>query len=185
MQAFRELIEEFRTGISEKDAYEMGQEIISRSGIMNDIYQDRTPENLSRQENVQELINGMHDFCASRQEEGDTHISLSDFLSEVSLLSDQDMDKSADAEKVTLMTIHSAKGLEFKVVFVVGMEEELFPNAMAQNSPRELEEERRLFYVAITRAEEYCFLSFARSRFRYGKVEFGNPSRFLRDIDTH
>ena len=185
LQAFRELIEEFRTGISEKDAYEMGQEIISRSGIMNDIYQDRTPENLSRQENVQELINGMHDFCASRQEEGDTHISLSDFLSEVSLLSDQDMDKSADAEKVTLMTIHSAKGLEFKVVFVVGMEEELFPNAMAQNSPRELEEERRLFYVAITRAEEYCFLSFARSRFRYGKVEFGNPSRFLRDIDTH
>lgn len=183
LQAFRELIEGFRAELSAKDAYEMGQEIIARSGIVNEIYQDRTPENLSRQENIQELINGMHDFCMSREEEGNPHVSLSDFLSEVSLLSDQDLDKS-DEEKVTLMTVHSAKGLEFKVVFVVGMEEGLFPSCMAQESAREMEEERRLFYVAITRAEEYCFLSFARSRFRYGKMEFGSPSCFLRDIDA-
>ena len=184
LQTFKELIETFLADAAEKDAYTVGQEIVTRSGIMNDIYQDRSPENLSRQENVQELINGMHDFCASREEEGNTHISLSDFLSEVSLLSDQDMDKSVGDEKVTLMTIHSAKGLEFKAVFVVGLEEELFPSAMAQGSPRQLEEERRLFYVAITRAEEHCYLSFARSRFRYGKMEFSSPSRFLRDIDT-
>ncbi len=184
LQTFKELIETFLADAAEKDAYTVGQEIVTRSGIMNDIYQDRSPENLSRQENVQELINGMHDFCVSREEEGNIHISLSDFLSEVSLLSDQDMDKSVDDEKVTLMTIHSAKGLEFKAVFVVGLEEELFPSAMAQGSSRQLEEERRLFYVAITRAEEHCYLSFARSRFRYGKMEFGSPSRFLRDIDT-
>ena len=184
LQTFKELIETFLADAAEKDAYTVGQEIVTRSGIMNDIYQDRSPENLSRQENVQELINGMHDFCASREEEGNTHISLSDFLSEVSLLSDQDMDKSVGDEKVTLMTIHSAKGLEFKAVFVVGLEEELFPSAMAQGSPRQLEEERRLFYVAITRAEEHCYLSFARSRFHYGKMEFSSPSRFLRDIDT-
>lgn len=126
LQTFKELIETFLADAAEKDAYTVGQEIVTRSGIMNDIYQDRSPENLSRQENVQELINGMHDFCASREEEGNTHISLSDFLSEVSLLSDQDMDKSVGDEKVTLMTIHSAKGLEFKAVFVVGLEEELF-----------------------------------------------------------
>lgn len=185
LQAFRELIETFLAGAAEKDAYTLGQEIVALSGIMSDIYQDRTPENLSRQENVQELINGMHDFCASREEEGNTHVALSDFLSEVSLLSDQDMDKSAGDEKVTLMTIHSAKGLEFKTVFIVGMEEELFPSAMSHESPRQMEEERRLFYVAITRAEEHCYLSFARSRFRYGKMEFGNPSRFLQDIDAH
>ncbi len=184
LQGFRELIEAFGKLATEKDAYTVGREIVTQSGIMNEVYQDRTPENLSRQENIEELINGMHDFCASREEEGNMHVALTDYLSEVSLLSEQDMDKSADAEKVTLMTVHSAKGLEFKTVFVVGMEEELFPSGMAQGSMRELEEERRLFYVAITRAEEYCFLSFARSRFRYGKMEFGNPSRFLKDIDA-
>ena len=129
-------------------------------------------------------MNGMNDFCAMRQEEGNTNVSLIDFLSEVSLLTDQDSDKEGDGEKVTLMTVHSAKGLEFRNVFVVGMEENLFPSGMAGDSPRAMEEERRLFYVAITRAEEHCFLSFAKTRFRYGKMEFGSPSRFLRDIDT-
>ena len=126
----------------------------------------------------------MSDFCARRQEEGNPNILLGDFLSEVSLLTDQDSDKDGDDEKITLMTVHSAKGLEFKNVFVVGMEENLFPSGMAGNSARALEEERRLFYVAITRAEEHCFLSFAKTRFRYGKMEFGSPSRFLKDIDA-
>ena len=140
---------------------------------------------MSRKENIEELVNGMNDFCALRQEEGNPNISLTDFLSEIALLTDQDSDKADDGEKITLMTVHSAKGLEFKNVFVVGLEENLFPSGMAGDSPRALEEERRLFYVAITRAEEHCYLSFAKTRFRYGKMEFGSPSRFLRDIDVH
>lgn len=184
LQGFRELIEGFIRDAQEKDAYEVGSAIVRQSGIMNEIYQDRTPENMSRQENIEELVNGMHDFCATRREEGNGHVMLTDYLSEISLLTDQDTDKEGDTEKITLMTIHSAKGLEFKNVFVVGLEENLFPSQLSMNSYRELEEERRLFYVAITRAEEHCFLSFAKSRFKYGKMEFSSPSRFLKDIDV-
>lgn len=184
LQDFRGLIETFITSQGEKNAYEIGTEIIRQSGIINDVCQDNSPENLSRKENIEELVNGINDFCAVRQEEGNPNLSLTDFLSEVSLLTDQDSDKEGDGEKVTLMTVHSAKGLEFRNVFVVGLEENLFPSGMAGDSPRAMEEERRLFYVAITRAEEHCYLSFAKTRFRYGKMEFGTPSRFLRDIDT-
>lgn len=184
LQGFRELIEEFITLVSEKNAYQIGTDIIRQSGIINEVCQDNSPENLSRKENIEELVNGMNDFCAMRQEEGNPNVSLTDFLSEVSLLTDQDSDKENDGEKVTLMTVHSAKGLEFTNVFVVGLEENLFPSGMAGDSPRAMEEERRLFYVAITRAEKHCFLSYAKTRFRYGKMEFGSPSRFLRDIDT-
>ena len=183
LQAFRELISAFITDVAEKNAYEIGADIIRQSGIINDVCQDSSPENLSRKENIEELVNGMSDFCAQRQEEGNPNVLLGDFLSEVSLLTDQDSDKDGDDEKITLMTVHSAKGLEFKNVFVVGMEENLFPSSMVGDSPRALEEERRLFYVAITRAEEHCFLSYAKTRFRYGKMEFGSPSRFLKDID--
>ena len=183
LQAFRELISAFITDAAEKNAYEIGADIIRQSGIINDVCQDSSPENLSRKENIEELVNGMSDFCAQRQEEGNLNVLLGDFLSEVSLLTDQDSDKDGDDEKITLMTVHSAKGLEFKNVFVVGMEENLFPSSMVGDSPRALEEERRLFYVAITRAEEHCFLSYAKTRFRYGKMEFGSPSRFLKDID--
>lgn len=183
LQAFRELISAFITDAAEKNAYEIGADIIRQSGIINDVCQDNSPENLSRKENIEELVNGMNDFCAQRQEEGNPNVLLGDFLSEVSLLTDQDSDKDGDDEKITLMTVHSAKGLEFKNVFVVGMEENLFPSGMVGDSPRALEEERRLFYVAITRAEEHCFLSYAKTRFRYGKMEFGSPSRFLKDID--
>ncbi len=183
LQIFRDLISGFLEGIVDKNAYEIGTEIIRQSGIINDVCQDNSPENLSRKENIEELVNGMSDFCAMRMEEGNPNISLTDFLSEVSLLTDQDSDKDGDDEKITLMTVHSAKGLEFRNVFVVGMEENLFPSGMVGDSPRALEEERRLFYVAITRAEEHCFLSYARTRFRYGKMEFGSPSRFLKDID--
>lgn len=183
LQGFRELIELFIKDAMEKNAYEIGQQIVRQSGIMNEICQDHTPENLSRQENLEELVNGMHDFCATRQEEGNDRISLVDYLAEVSLLTDQDSDKDEEGAKITLMTIHSAKGLEFRNVFIVGLEENLFPSAMCGDSMRGLEEERRLFYVAITRAEEHCFLSFAKSRFKFGKMEFCTPSRFLKDID--
>ena len=183
LQGFREMIIQFILLSDQKNAYEAGFDIVKLSGIANDIAQDRSPEYLSKQENIEELMNGMNDFCAGRQEEGNQNVSLADFLSEVSLLSDQDTDKGDDAEKITLMTIHAAKGLEFKNVFIVGLEENLFPSGQCVNSYRALEEERRLFYVAITRAEENCFLSYAKSRFRYGKTEFGFPSRFLKDID--
>ena len=184
LQGFRELVELFIKDAMEKDASEVGSTIVRQSGIMNDIYQDRTPENLSRQENIEELINGMHDFCNNRREEGNEHVTLTDYLAEVSLLTDQDNDKEGEGAKITLMTIHAAKGLEFKNVFVVGLEENLFPSAMSMDSERGLEEERRLFYVAITRAEEHCYLSFAKSRYKFGKTEFSSPSRFLKDIDT-
>jgi DNA helicase-2/ATP-dependent DNA helicase PcrA len=184
LQGFRELIELFIKDAAEKDAAEVGSTIVRQSGIMNDIYQDRTPENLSRQENIEELVNGMHDFCATRREEGNEHVALTDYLAEVSLLTDQDNEKEGEGAKITLMTIHSAKGLEFKNVFVVGLEENLFPSQMSMDSMRGLEEERRLFYVAITRAEEHCYLSFAKSRYKFGKTEFSSPSRFLKDIDT-
>ena len=185
LQKFRDLINDLIKDLTQKNASELGEDIIRNSGIINDVCQDNSPENLSRKENIEELMNGMRDFCAERQEEGNEHISLSDFLSEVSLLTDQDSDKDSNDEKITLMTVHSAKGLEFRNVFVVGMEENLFPSSMAGDSPRALEEERRLFYVAIPRAEEHCYLSYAKTRMRYGKTEFGSPSRFLYDIDTN
>ena len=184
LQNFRTLIEGFCEAMPKLLAFELGREIVMKSGIMADITQDRSPENLSRQENINELINGMHDFCATREEEGNPNVYLTDYLSEVSLLTDQDGDTKDDSQKITLMTIHSAKGLEFKNVFVVGMEENLFPGDRAMYNPKEMEEERRLFYVAITRAEEHCYLSYARNRYKYGKPEFCNPSRFLKDIDS-
>ena len=183
LEGFRLLVESFIQLIGEADASVAGQEIMKQSGIIADIYQDTTPENLSRQENLEELVNGMTDFVQSRQEEGNENVTVGDYLSEVSLLSDVDSDRGDDSPKVTLMTIHSAKGLEFPTVFVVGLEEGLFPSQMGTGSPRELEEERRLFYVALTRAERHCYLSYAKSRFRYGKMEFGTASRFLTDID--
>ena len=183
LQGFRDLVAGFIEQVSQKDASELGRDIVRQSGILGDIYQDRSPENLSRQENIDEMMNGMRDFCETRREEGNEHVLLTDYLSEVSLLSDQDEEKDDSIPKVTLMTVHSAKGLEFPNVFVVGMEDGLFPSTVSGESQRQLEEERRLFYVAITRAEERCFLSYAKSRYRYGKMEFSVPSRFLKDID--
>ena len=181
--AFREMISSFIENAQKMPANQVGTMIVKQSGIIADIYQDTTPENLSRQENVEELVNGMQDFCDMRMEEGNENISLSDYLSEVSLMSDVDSDKGDDEHKITLMTIHSAKGLEFGTVFVVGLEEGLFPSDMVSGNLREMEEERRLFYVAITRAKTHCYLSYAQCRFRYGQMEFSAPSRFLKDID--
>jgi len=183
LKGFREMIEGFSSGLSTLSAYQLATQVVKESGIAREAYQDQTPEGLSRQENLQELLGGIHEFCETRIEEGDPNTGLVDFLSEVSLLSDQDTDKEENKEKVTMMTIHASKGLEFKNVFVVGLEEDLFPSAMAKSEPKGLEEERRLFYVAITRAEEFCMLTYAKSRFRNGQTNSCNPSRFLKDID--
>ena len=180
---FYNLVFRFMEQVGKADAYELGRMVVQDAGIMTDLMQDTTVEGRSRLENVQELMDGMHDFVRSRQEEGDEAIGLPDFLSDVALLTDQDNDDD-DPDKVTLMTVHAAKGLEFDTVFIVGMEEQLFPSMMAYDSVRQMEEERRLLYVAITRAEKRCILSYAKSRFRYGKVEYGMPSRFLKDIDA-
>lgn len=168
---------------SEHDAYSVGMRIIKESGISKDIFTGTEPDDISRQDNLQELIDSLKEFVDTRREEsGDEHITLSDFLQEVSLMTDLDSEDSGD-DKVVLMTIHAAKGLEFPVVFIVGLEENIFPSPMCADSIRGIEEERRLLYVAITRAEKYCFLSCAQNRYRYGKMEFDTPSRFLRDID--
>lgn len=182
--AFHDLIETFIEKARVLPADELGEMIVRDSGILADLRQDNSPENLSRQENVEELLNGLRSFTDGRREEGaDEALGMTDFLQVVSLLSDQDSQEESDESKVTLMTVHAAKGLEFQAVFIVGLEEDLFPSAMASDTPRGLEEERRLFYVALTRAEIYCYLSYAMNRYRYGKSEFCNPSRFLRDLD--
>ena len=184
LQNFRELIEGWMGRIATEDAYTLGHDIIMNSGISKDIYSGRNPEDISRQENLEEFLSGMQDFVESRREEdmGD-QIYLPDFLQEVALLTDLDSDEGDSNDKVTLMTIHSAKGLEFPTVFVVGLEENIFPSPMCTNSMRELEEERRLLYVAITRAEKHCILTCAQNRWRYGRMEYDTPSRFIRDID--
>ena len=185
LQKFVALIESFRADYETTDAHTLALRIVKESGVMNEINQDRTPEGMSRQENVQELMNGLQEFVRAQQEEGEVDgVLLTHYLQNVALLTDQDEQDDSDEPKVTLMTVHAAKGLEFRVVFVVGMEEDLFPNVMAGGSGRELEEERRLFYVALTRAEEYCFLTYAKSRYRYGKTEFCQRSRFLNEIDS-
>ena len=184
IQAFRELIEGWIARVATEDAYTLGHDIIMNSGISKDIYSGRNPEDISRQENLEEFLSGMQDFVETRKEEdmGD-EVYLPDFLQEVALLTDLDSDEGDSNDKVTLMTIHSAKGLEFPTVFVVGLEENIFPSPMCTNSMRELEEERRLLYVAITRAEKHCILTCAQNRFRYGRMEYDTPSRFIRDID--
>lgn len=191
--AFASKINDFAALLNTKDAFELGKSIINETGISKDIYSGTEPEDLSRQENLEELIDSLREFVDTKREEsGEDHVYLTDFLQEVSLLSDLDSDdnkqnssddQTTNGERVVLMTIHSAKGLEFPTVFVVGMEENIFPSPMCCDSQRALEEERRLFYVAITRAEKHCILTSAQNRYRYGRMEFDTPSRFLEDID--
>lgn len=181
---FRELMKTFMERADTDDAYTLGCDIIKQSGVSADLYSDASPEAVARQENLDEFLGSMQEFVESRREEDrGNEVKLSNFLQEVSLLTDLDSDDEEDARRVTLMTIHSAKGLEFPTVFIVGLEENIFPSPMCVNSRRELEEERRLLYVAITRAEKHCIMTCAKNRFRYGRVEFDTPSRFLRDID--
>ncbi|MBR1412847.1 MAG: ATP-binding domain-containing protein, partial [Prevotella sp.] len=174
----------WRERIDKEDAYELGHSIIMESGISKDIYSSSNPEDLSRQENLEEFLGGMQDFVESRKEEDrEQETGLSDFLQEVALLTDLDSEGDEEQPKVSLMTIHAAKGLEFPTVFVVGLEENIFPSPMCVGSMREIEEERRLLYVAITRAEKHCILTCAQNRFRYGKMEMDSPSRFIKDIE--
>lgn len=184
LTAFRDIVQAWIDRVHSDDAYALGTDIIRDSGISRDIYGGSAPEDISKQENLEEFMGGLQDFVESRREEGQENaVSLVDFLQEVSLMTDLDSDDDADSPKVTLMTIHSAKGLEFQTVFIVGLEENIFPSPMSCNSARELEEERRLLYVAITRAMRHCIMTCAQNRFRYGRMEYDTPSRFIRDID--
>ena len=182
--AFHQLISGFAQKAATQDAYEMGAEIIQQSGIYKDLYAEKTPEAIARQENLEEFLSSLQEFVESgREEDRADGVSLTSFLQEVSLMTDLDSDDEGEKHRVSLMTVHSAKGLEFPTVFVVGLEENIFPSPMAISSKRELEEERRLLYVAITRAERHCILTCARNRYRYGKMEFDTPSRFINDLD--
>jgi DNA helicase-2/ATP-dependent DNA helicase PcrA len=182
LHSFAQLILSFTTKSNDLQAYELAGEVIAQSGILKELNQDRSLENQSKIENINELLNAIKEFTVAKHETGDA-TTLAAFLQEVSLLTDQDTENPEDNDKVTLMTIHSAKGLEFKNVYVVGVEEGLFPSPMSSETPKELEEERRLFYVAVTRAEEYAAITFARNRYKYGELKFSLPSRFIREID--
>ena len=185
LNAFRELIQTFiNDNESGSDAYELGQLIYNRTSILTLLAHDSTPESISRQENLQEILSGLKDFVDIREQTGEGEADMRAFLSEVMLATDQDEKDTDDQPKVTLMTVHAAKGLEFKHVYVVGVEEDLFPSSMSQDSLAQIEEERRLLYVAITRAKETCTLTYAGSRFRNGQTVMTSPSRFLSDIDT-
>lgn len=182
LNGFKELIAYFREKVASIDAYEIGNYIIQKAGITSELSQGSDPESLSRREDLDEFLNGLHEFVETRKEEGSENIYMSDFLQDVSLLTE--LDKKDEQENcVTLMTVHSAKGLEFKTVFIVGMEDNIFPSPMSSATLRDLEEERRLLYVAITRAEKHCILTCAKNRFRYGRMEIGEPSRFINEID--
>ncbi len=178
---FATMIKSFIGVVQKKDAYEASSYIAKQSGILKELYEDKTIEGLSRYENVQELLNAIKEYVDSKENEDK---SLGAFLQEVALLTSVDQDTDDDNEKVTLMTIHMAKGLEFKNVYIVGMEEDLFPSQMMLTSRADLEEERRMFYVAVTRAEQKLFLSYALSRYRFGQFKHCEPSRFLEEIDT-
>ncbi|MFO7923345.1 MAG: 3'-5' exonuclease [Bacteroidales bacterium] len=182
LAAFSEMINGFTTKSAGNDAWQMAGHIASASGILKELFDPKSPENVTKYENIQELLNGVREFTL-KQKEQEESTSLGAFLQNVSLLTDQDTDKPNDRDKVTLMTVHSAKGLEFRHVYVGGLEEELFPNIFASNSPQELEEERRLFYVALTRAETTATLTYAQTRYRWGVPVLCRPSRFLSEID--
>jgi len=183
LETFASLMTSFRSQASEMNVYELTEKLLHESGIVADMNQDKAVETISRKENIQELLSGMNEFVNSRQEEGNEAVFLGDYLAEVSLLTDQDEEKAAEGDRVTMMTIHAAKGLEFKNVFVVGLEEDIFPSVYSLESDKALEEERRLLYVAMTRAEKVCVLSYAKSRFRNGTISFTKPSRFIADLD--
>ncbi len=181
--ALADMLADFNTMSSTMPADELATQIIARTGLISSLAHDNTPESISRKENLVEVLNGVAEFVSGKQEQGEENqIYISDYLAEVSLATDQDSDDDQNAEKVTLMTAHAAKGLEFNNVFIVGVEEDLFPSAMSQDSPRQIEEERRLLYVAVTRARKYCMLSYAKSRFRNGQTCLCRPSRFIKDM---
>lgn len=178
IKQYVELIKSFQIIADKKDAYETGHQIASATGILKELHNDKTVEGISRYENVQELLNAMRDFVDNTEESN----FLADFIQDIPLLTDQDAKTDEDKDTVTLMTIHASKGLEFPYVFIVGLEEELFPSLMSAQSRADLEEERRLFYVAITRAEKQCYLTYSLSRYKWGNITYSEPSRFIKEI---
>ena len=183
LTAFGELIQGFGDRVATMDAYEFATIMMRDTGVMREAKADTTPEGVARLENLEEMLAGIHEFVEQRLRDGVSFTPMTEFLSEVSLLTDQDENQDDNQARITLLTVHAAKGLEFKVTFIVGLEENLFPSQFCQ-APKEIEEERRLLYVAITRAMERCYLTNARQRFRNGQTVFSSPSRFLKDIDT-
>ena len=183
LTAFGELIQGFGDRVATMDAYEFATIMMRDTGVMREAKADTTPEGVARLENLEEMLAGIHEFVEQRLRDGVSFTPMTEFLSEVSLLTDQDENQDDNQARITLLTVHAAKGLEFKVTFIVGLEENLFPSQFCQ-APKEIEEERRLLYVAITRSMERCYLTNARQRFRNGQTVFSSPSRFLKDIDT-
>lgn len=180
---FATLIQGFSQKVATTDAYEFATLVMREAGVMREAKADTSQEGIARLENLEEMLAGIHEFVDQQLREGNTFVPMTNFLSEVSLLTDQDEKQDDNQARITLLTVHAAKGLEFKVTFIVGLEENLFPSQFCQ-APKEIEEERRLLYVAITRAMERCYLTYARQRFRNGQTQFSSPSRFLKDIDT-
>ena len=183
LNMFATMIQGFGEKVATMDAYEFASMVLRDSGVMREAKADTTQEGIARYENLEEMLSGIHEFVEQKLRDGQAFTPMTDFLSEVSLLTDQDENKDDDQARVTLLTVHAAKGLEFKVTFIVGLEENLFPSQFCQ-APKEIEEERRLLYVAITRSMERCYLTNARQRFRNGQTVFSSPSRFIKDIDS-
>ena len=183
LTAFAEMIDSFSARVATTDAYEFATDMLRDTGVMREAKADTTQDGKDRLENLEEMLAGIHEFVDQRLREDNTFVPMTEFLSEVSLLTDQDEKQEDNQPRITLLTVHAAKGLEFKIAFIVGLEENLFPSQFCQ-APKEIEEERRLLYVAITRAMERCYLTNARQRFRNGQTVFSSPSRFLKDIDT-
>jgi DNA helicase-2/ATP-dependent DNA helicase PcrA len=182
MTEFSEMIIEFTLKLKEKDAWNLAKEIADKSGVLKDLFADKSAESVSRHENVQELLNGIKEFTENDVPKEEKH--LDNYLESVALLTNEDNESEDDKNKVTLMTIHSSKGLEFRNVYIVGVEERLFPSEMSSYSTKDLEEERRLFYVAITRAEKELMITYTRQRYRWGQLYDCTPSRFIKDIDS-
>ena len=180
---FVTMIKSFQIEAKTKNAFEITDFIIKQAKIVRDLEKDETPESLSRVENIQELLNGIQDFVEEQEKKEDNNTTLAYFLEDVALATDFDKEKDDDTPRVSLMTIHLSKGLEFPYVYIVGLEENLFPSAMSSNTRTELEEERRLFYVALTRAEKQAYLSYAQTRYRWGSLNDCEPSRFIEEID--
>jgi DNA helicase-2/ATP-dependent DNA helicase PcrA len=183
ISSFAGQIDHFTSLLKKKDAYDLAKEVALKTGILKDLHDPDSPEIMSKYDNVQELLNGIREFTSANTSEENEIPGLAEYLQNVSLLTDQDTETKEDKEKVTLMTVHSAKGLEFEYIYVAGLEENLFPSYMSVDDPKDLEEERRLFYVAVTRAEKQVYLCFAATRYRYGTLENPRPSRFIREID--
>ena len=183
LQNFTTMIESFKVMSQTANAFDLAEHVCKASGLIQEFKKDGTPEGINRMENIEELLNGIKDFVEGQQELADSTGSIAEFLEDVALATDLDNEEGDDSDKVALMTIHLAKGLEFEYVFIVGLEEDLFPSAMSMNTRDELEEERRLFYVALTRAEKQAYLTYALSRYRWGKLVDSEPSRFIEEID--